>query len=160
MTGRSFYRLIGCLGLCLGVAMVSGSVTYPEIPTWYAALTKPSWTPPNWLFPLVWSVLYPAMAVTLWLLWDRAADTARRRAAITLFLLQLMLNAAWSPVFFGLHHPRAALIIIVLLAAAVAATIAAAWRAQRMAASLLGPYLAWVVYATTLNAGIVALNDL
>jgi tryptophan-rich sensory protein len=159
MTGRSFFRLIGCLGLCLSVAIASGSVTYPEIPTWYAALTKPSWTPPNWLFPLVWSVLYPTMGVTLWLLWDRAPDTASRRAAITLFLLQLVLNAAWSPVFFGLHQARAALIIIVLLAAAIAATIVAAWRAQRTAAWLLGPYFAWVVYATTLNAGIVALND-
>jgi tryptophan-rich sensory protein len=158
MTGRSFLRLIGCLALCLGVALASGSVTYPEIPTWYASLSKPSWTPPNWVFPLVWSVLYVMMGVSLWLLWDRAADTGRRRTAITLFLLQLALNAAWSPVFFGLHHTRAALVIIVLLAAAIAATILAAWRTQRVAAWLLAPYLAWVVYAATLNAGIVTLN--
>ena len=98
------------------------------------------------------------MGVSLWLLWDRAADTARRRAAITLFFLQLVLNAAWSPVFFGLHHTLRALAVIVLLAAAIAATILTAWRTQRMAAWLLVPYLAWVVYATTLNAGIVALN--
>jgi tryptophan-rich sensory protein len=98
------------------------------------------------------------MGISLWLLWDRAADTARRRTAITLFFLQLALNAAWSPVFFGLHHTRTALAVIVLLSAAIAATILAAWRTQRMAAWLLVPYLAWVVYATTLNAGIVALN--
>jgi tryptophan-rich sensory protein len=158
MTGGSFFRLVGCLALCLGIAMANGSVTYPEIPTWYASLTKPSWTPPNWVFPLVWSALYAMMGVSLWLLWDRAADTARQRTAITLFFLQLVLNAAWSPVFFGLHQARAALVIIVLLAAAIAATILAAWRTQRMAAWLLVPYLAWVVYATTLNAGIVALN--
>ena len=158
MTGRSLLRLIFCSALCFGVALISGSVTYPEIPTWYASLTKPSWTPPNWVFPLVWSFLYAMMAASLWLLWDRAADTARRRTAIALFSLQLVLNAAWSPVFFGLHHTRAALVIIVLLAAAIAATILAAWRTQRMAAWLLVPYLAWVVYATTLNAGIVALN--
>jgi tryptophan-rich sensory protein len=158
MTGRSFFRLIGCLALCLGVAMASGSVTYPEIPTWYASLAKPSWTPPNWVFPLVWSVLYVMMGVSLWLLWDRAADTATRQTAIALFFLQLVLNAAWSPVFFGLHHTRVALVITVLLAAAIAATMVAAWRTQRMAAWLLVPYLAWVVYATTLNAGIVALN--
>ena len=158
MTGRSFFRLIGCLGLCLGVALINGSVTYPEIPTWYASLTKPPWTPPNWVFPLVWSVLYAMMGVSLWLLWDRAADTARRRMAITLFFLQLVLNAAWSPVFFGLHHTRAALVIIVLLVAAIAATILAAWRTQRVAAWLLALYLVWVVYAATLNAGIVTLN--
>ena len=158
MTGRSFLRLIGCLALCLGVAVANGSVTYPEIPTWYASLTKPPWTPPNWVFPLVWSVLYVMMGVSLWLLWDRAADTPGRRTAITLFLLQLGLNAAWSPVFFGLHHTRAALAIILLLAAAIAGTILAAWRTQRVAGWLLAPYLAWVVYAATLNAGIVTLN--
>lgn len=158
MMGRSLLRLIGCWALCLGVALVNGRVTYPEIPTWYASLTKPSWTPPNWAFPLVWSVLYSMMGVSLWLLWDRAADTARRRTAITLFLTQLALNAVWSPIFFGLHHTQLALAIIVLLAAAVAATIVAAWHAERLAAWLLVPYLAWVIYGTTLNAGIVALN--
>ncbi|MFZ1104289.1 MAG: TspO/MBR family protein [Hyphomicrobiaceae bacterium] len=158
MTGRSFLRLIGCLALCLGVAVANGSVTYPEIPTWYASLTKPPWTPPNWVFPLVWSVLYVMMGVSLWLLWDRAADTPGRRTAITLFLLQLGLNAAWSPVFFGLHDTGAALVIIVLLAAAITATILAAWRTHRIAAWLLAPYLVWVVYATTLNTAIVALN--
>jgi len=158
MSRRPFFRLIACLALCLGVAMANGSVTYPEIPTWYASLTKPSWTPPQWVFPLVWSVLYVMMGVSLWLLWERAADTARRRTAITLFFLQLALNSAWSPVFFGLHLARVALVIIVLLAAAIGATILTAWRTQRMAAWLLLPYLIWVVYATTLNAGIIALN--
>jgi benzodiazapine receptor len=158
MTSRSFLRLIGCLALCLGVALANGSVTYPEIPIWYASLTKPSWTPPNWVFPVVWTVLYVMMGVSLWLLWDRAVDTGGRRTAITLFFLQLVLNAAWSPVFFGLHHTRAALVIIVLLAAAIAATMLAAWRTHRIAAWLLAPYLVWVVYATTLNTGIVALN--
>jgi tryptophan-rich sensory protein len=146
------------MALCLVVALVNGSVTYPEIPTWYASLTKPSWTPPNWAFPLVWSVLYVMMGASLWLLWDRGANMPRRRTAIMLFILQLVLNAAWSSVFFRLHHTRAALVVIVLLAAAIAATTLAAWPSQRTAAWLLVPYLAWVVYATTLNAGIVELN--
>ena len=158
MTNRSFLRLIGCLALCLGVALANGSVTYPEIPTWYASLTKPSWTPPDWVFPIVWSALYVMMGVSLWLVWDRAAGTPERQTTIRLFLLQLGLNAAWSPVFFGLHHTRAALAIILLLASAMTATILAAWRTQRLAAWLLAPYLAWVVYAATLNAGIVTLN--
>lgn len=159
MTGRSIIRLLVCLALCLGVGFASGSVTYPEIPTWYASLVKPSWTPPNWAFPLVWNILYTIMGISLWLLWDRGRDAAATRTAIILFLVQLILNAAWSPVFFALHQTRAALAIIVMMVIAIAATIVAAWRTQRVAAWLLIPYLAWVVYAASLNAGIVALNS-
>ena len=159
MTGRSIIRLLVCLALCPGVGFASGSVTYPEIPTWYASLVKPSWTPPNWSFPLVWNILYTMMGVSLWLLWDRGSNAAVTRTAIILFVVQMVLNAAWSPVFFALHQTRVALAIIVLMAIAIAATIVAAWRTQRVAASLLIPYLAWVIYATSLNAGIVVLNS-
>jgi translocator protein len=159
MSGRSIFRLLVCLALCLGVGFVSGSVTYPEIPTWYASLVKPSWTPPNWAFPLVWNILYTMMGFSLWLLWDRGGQVAATRTAIILFVVQLMLNAAWSPVFFALHQTQAALAIIVLMAIAIAASIVSAWRSQRVAAWLLIPYLAWVLYATSLNAGIVALNS-
>jgi tryptophan-rich sensory protein len=158
MTRPSIIRLVVCLALCLGVGFVSGGVTAAEIPTWYASLTKPSWTPPNWAFPVVWNILYAMMGVSLWLLWDRSTDAPARRTAITLFLLQVALNAAWSPVFFGLHQTRWALAIIVVMSITIAATIVAAWRPQRIAAWLLIPYLAWVVYATSLNAGIVMLN--
>jgi tryptophan-rich sensory protein len=146
------------LVLCLGVGFTAGRVTYPEIATWYAALAKPGWTPPNWAFPVVWNLLYAMMGVSLWLLWDRAAEVAQRRTAIVLFFVQLALNAAWSPTFFFLHNTRAALGIIVLMAIAIAATIITARRVQSTAALLLVPYLAWVLYASTLNAGIVALN--
>ena len=159
MRGRSFLRLICCLALCMGVAAISGSVTYPEIPTWYASLTKPSWTPPNWVFPAVWNVLYPLMGLSLWLLWDRAGGSPRRRSAVTLFLLQLALNAAWSPTFFALHQTRAALVLAIALAAVLAATIATAWATLRLAAWLLVPYLLWVLYAISLNAGIAVLNS-
>lgn len=158
MTGSSVLRLLTCLALCVGVGFISGSVTTAEIMTWYASLNKPSWTPPNWAFPVVWNILYVMMGVSLWLLWDRAGDTPARRTAIIAFVLQLALNAAWSPVFFGMHQTRVALAIIVLMAIAIAATIIAAWRTQRTAAWLLMPYLAWAIYATTLNAGVVALN--
>ncbi len=159
MTARSIIRLLACLALCLGVGFASGSVTYPEIPPWYASLVKPSWTPPNRAFPLVWNILYGMMGISLWLLWDRGRDAAAKRTALTLFVVQLMLNAAWSPVFFALHQTRAALAIIMMMVIAIAATIVAAWRTQRVAAWLLIPYLAWVLYATSLNAGIVALNS-
>ena len=158
MTARSLIRLALCLALCLGVGFTAGIVTAPEIPTWYASLEKPSWTPPSWAFPVVWNILYAMMGVSLWLLWDRFDDPIAARKAIGLFFLQLALNFAWSPVFFWMHRPLEALFIIALLAISIAATIAFALKAQRIAGWLLVPYLGWVSYATTLNAGIVALN--
>lgn len=158
MTVTSIIRLLACLALCLGVGAIAALFTTPEIPTWYAGLNKPSWTPPNWAFPVVWNLLYAMMGVALWLLWDRAPMSTNRTAAMIAFFVQLALNAAWAPVFFALHQPLAALAIIVLLAVAILVTIMRAWRVSRTAAFLLIPYLAWVLYASTLNAGIVALN--
>ena len=158
MSGQSILRLCLCLALCLVVGGVTGSVTASEIPTWYAHLVQPSWTPPNWAFTVVWTTLYVLMGSSLWLLWERAAPGAARRWAIILFFVQLALNAAWSPVFFSLHQTRLALAIIAGLAGTIAALIALAWRPQRTAALMLVPYLAWVTYAMTLNAGIMALH--
>jgi translocator protein len=154
----SIARLAACLALCLAVGGITGGMTAAEIPTWYAGLNQPWWTPPNWSFGVVWTVLYILMGIALWLLWERAPAGTARGSAIGLFFVQLALNAAWSPVFFSLHRPGAALVIILALVACLAALIATAWRVQRTAAWLLVPYLAWVSYATTLNAGILALN--
>ena len=110
------------------------------------------------MFPIAWTILYVLMAVSLWRLWDRAAPSAARRSAITWFLIQLALNAAWSPVFFGWHATRAALVVIVALFFAIVMTMIATSRADKPASWLLAPYLAWVAYATTLNAGVVAMN--
>ena len=158
MNGQRSFRLILCLALCLAVGGITGSVTASEIPTWYAGLVRPSWTPPDWTFPVVWTTLYVLMGVALWLLWERALPSAARRWAILMFFVQLALNAAWPPVFFSLHQTRPALLIIMVLAGTVAAFIRFAWTSQRAAAWLMVPYLVWVSYATTLNAGIVWLN--
>ncbi|MBN9585788.1 MAG: TspO protein [Afipia sp. 62-7] len=155
---KSLGRLVLCLLLCLGVGLLESVVTRPEIATWYAALAKPPWTPPPFVFPIAWTILYVLMAVSLWRLWDRAAPSAARRSAITWFLIQLALNAAWSPVFFGWHATRAALVVIVALFFAIVMTMIATSRADKPASWLLAPYLAWVAYATTLNAGVVAMN--
>ena len=98
------------------------------------------------------------MAVSIWLLWERAAEGPAKFRAVVLFAVQLVLNAAWPPVFFALHQIRLALVIISGLAIAIAATIAAAWHVHRLAALLLVPYLLWVIYAPVLNAGIVVLK--
>lgn len=155
----SILRLLACFALCFAVAAAGAYVTRPEIPGWYSALAKPSWTPPAWVFPVAWNILYALMAICLWRLWQSArAHSVGAGRAIGLFLVQLALNAAWSPIFFGLHAIRSALAVIVALAIVLAATIIAAYKVDRLAAWLLVPYLAWIFYATSLNAGIAVLN--
>jgi benzodiazapine receptor len=159
MTISSAVRLLACLALCFAVATAGAMITRPEIPTWYAALAKPSWTPPNWAFPVAWNILYALMAVSLWLLWERAREgVPNANRAIGLFMLQLGLNAAWSPVFFAFHALSAALAILVALVLVLAATIWTSAGVDRVAAWLLAPYFAWIVYAASLNGAIVAAN--
>lgn len=151
-------RLLACLALVAVVAAIGGAVTSPAIPGWYRSLAKPAWTPPDAAFPVAWTILYLLMALALWRLWDRAPPSPQRRTAIGLFLGQLALNAIWSPVFFGLHAPLPGLVIVLALVVTLALTIRAAFRVDRAAGWLLVPYLAWVCYASSLNAAIVALN--
>lgn len=151
-------RLILCLALCLGIGATGAYFTAKGIPVWYAGLAKPAWTPPNIAFPIVWNILYALMAVSLFLLWQRTPAGDARTRAIALFFVQLALNAAWSPVFFTLHWVWSALGIIAALAIAILLTIRTAWPVNRPAAILLLPYLAWVLYASTLNAGVGVLN--
>jgi benzodiazapine receptor len=158
MKSKSIARLALSLVLCLSVGAIEGLVTRPEIPTWYAGLTKPSWTPAPLVFPIAWSVLYILMAISFWRLCNLQTPCAARSRAMTWFWIQLALNALWSPVFFCWHGTRTALVIIVGLLLAIAATMLAAWRVDRVAAWLLAPYLLWVAYATTLNLGVVAMN--
>jgi tryptophan-rich sensory protein len=158
MKSKSMARLALSLLLCLAVGTLEGLVTRPEIPAWYAGLAKPSWTPPPLAFPIAWTILYVLMAFSLWRLWDLQTRSAARTRAMIWFLIQLALNALWSPVFFGWHGTRTALVIIVALLIAIAATMLTASRVDRLAAWLLAPYLLWVAYATTLNAGVVTMN--
>lgn len=123
----------------------------------YRALTLPAWAPPGWLFGPVWLALYTMMGVAAWLVWRRPAGAGRTRA-LTWFGAQLALNAAWTPVFFGLEATGAALAVIAALLVAIVATIAVFARQRRAAAALLVPYLAWVGFATALNGAIWYLN--
>lgn len=147
--------LAGWLALCYSAAAF-GSVFMPG--EWYATLQKPSWNPPGWVFGPVWSALYTMMAVAAWRVWQRGGFVAQRKP-LALFLGQLLLNAAWTPLFFGLHRPGIALIEIVLLWLAIAATLAAFRPVSRAAAWLLAPYLAWVSFATLLNFALWRLNS-
>lgn len=124
---------------------------------WYATLVKPTWNPPSWVFGPVWTFLYLSMALAAWLVWRRGGWQAQRRA-LTLYLVQLALNAAWTPLFFGLKQPGLALVVIVLLLAAILATARAFQSISRPAALLLLPYAAWVGFATVLNFTLWSLN--
>jgi tryptophan-rich sensory protein len=120
-------------------------------------LAKPSWRPPNWLFAPVWTVLYLMIAVSGWLVW-REAGVAGAKIPLTVYAIQLVLNAAWTPIFFGLHRPDLAFFEIVLIWLSIVATILLFYPIHAGAAWLLVPYLGWVTFAAALNFAIWSLN--
>jgi benzodiazapine receptor len=124
---------------------------------WYEKLEKPRWRPPNWLFAPVWSLLYLAVALAGWLVW-RQTGVAAGALPLSLYAIQLLLNAAWTPIFFGLHRIGAALIEIIALVVAIVLTMFAFWQVDVRAALLLLPYLAWVIFASSLTFSIWRLN--
>lgn len=123
---------------------------------WYAQLAKPAWTPPGWLFGPVWTVLYTMIGLSGWVAWKRGVKLLE--PAMVTYGAQLILNGLWSWLFFGLQRPGAALIEILVLWLAIAATIVLFRRRSIGAALLLFPYLAWVFFASMLNAAIWMLN--
>ncbi|MBQ1080968.1 TspO/MBR family protein [Nocardiopsis sp. B62] len=138
-------------------AALVGVLSNPGTAGDYAALQQPSWAPPSWLFGPVWTVLYAMIAVSGWLVW-RQRGWQGARTELSLFAVQLLLNAAWSPLFFTAGLRGTALVDIVLLLAALAVTILLFARVSRWAAVLLVPYWAWVAFATALNFSIWSLN--
>jgi benzodiazapine receptor len=152
---RSVLALLAWLALSLTVAAMGGLFPPGE---WYAALRKPAWNPPGWIFGPVWAALYLAMAVAAWLVWKRGGFRGQRKA-LSLFLLQLLFNALWSPLFFGLRSPALALVNILFLWLALLGTIVAFWTARPIAGAMLLPYLAWVSFATALNFALWHLNS-
>jgi len=157
ITLRQAGGLGGALVICFGAAGLGSLLTEPSIGGWYAALRKPSWTPPNWLFGPVWSALYLAMAIAAWLVWRRAGVSATK-LALTLFALQLVLNVGWSAIFFALHIPGFAFVEIVILWLLILVTAVSFWPVSQAAGWLMVPYLSWVAFAAALNCAIWRLN--
>ena len=151
-------RALLAIGPVMAAAALGSLVTTPNIPTWYAGLAKPSFTPPNRAFGPVWGLLYLGMMIAAWRLLSLAPWQRGRGAALAAFFVQLALNAAWSWAFFGLRSPLAGLLVIVPLLAGILVTIRLAWPLDRLASALLVPYAAWVAYATALNFAIWRLN--
>ena len=150
-------RLIWSLLLPFAAGGIGSVFTFTEIPTWYAALTKPVWNPPNWLFGPVWTILYLLMGISLYRYWQRASKE-RVGAGVGLMVGQLVLNALWSIVFFGLHQPAGAVYVILVLWLAIVWTMVEFSRVDKVAAWLLAPYLAWVTFASALNYAVAILN--
>ena len=142
----------------IATSLAGNAVTLPQIKGWYATLAKPAFNPPNWVFGPVWTILFIMMAYAGYRIWQLESGSPGRIRALTLFYVQLALNAAWSAAFFGLNSPALGLVVIVLLLAMIIATIRQFRPLDRTAALLLVPYAAWVSYATLLNTAIWWLN--
>src|SRR5665213_1874312 len=150
----SLFVLLGFIATCFFAAL-TGALFRPG--DWYDRLAKPTWRPPNWLFAPVWTVLYFTIAISGWLVW-REVGFAGGALALSVYGLQLVLNAAWTPIFFGLHRPDLGFLEIVLIWLSIIATIVLFYPIHLSAALILLPYLAWVTFAVALNFAIWRLN--
>lgn len=149
--------LILFIGICFAAAAIGAIATNESVNTWYRTIARPAWTPPDWVFGPVWTILYLMMAIAAWLVWRNAGFRAAH-VPLGLFGLQLALNVVWSFVFFTMQSPGWAFGEILLLWLALAATIVSFWGRSRAAALLLVPYLCWSSFAAVLNFTIWRLN--
>jgi benzodiazapine receptor len=162
---RSWLMLLAFFGIAFGVAAFGTITATGGVDGWYARVPHAAWTPPNWAFGVVWTLLYTLIAIAGWLVWLER-NTVDTRVALGLYVVQLVLNSVWTPLFFGgygligLPALWIALVVILVLDLAVAATIAAFWPISRTAALLLVPYLVWILYASSLNWGDAVLVSL
>jgi len=151
-------KLIVCLAVTFSAAFIGSMFTRDAVTNWYPTLNKPSFTPPNWLFGPVWTILYLLMAISAVIVWQKGLANPAVRIALILYLLQLILNALWSVIFFGLKLPMVAFVEILLLWTAIVFTILAFARVSISATLLLLPYILWTSYAAVLNFAIWLLN--
>ncbi|MBU0641608.1 MAG: tryptophan-rich sensory protein [Planctomycetes bacterium] len=137
---------------------VGSLFTSPNIQTWYVTLNRPQFSPPNWLFGPVWTLLYLSMGIAAYIVWERRAESKAVFAALVLFVVQLFINGLWSFTFFGQHNIFQALIQIVLLWFLIVAMIVKFYQINKPAGLILVPYLLWVSFATLLNYSFWGLN--
>jgi tryptophan-rich sensory protein len=160
MDKRNWLQLISAIAVCEIAGMLGSVFTLPAISGWYAGLMRPAFSPPNWIFGPVWTTLFALMGIAAFLVWQKGWKQRMVRTALWIFAVQLVLNVAWSFIFFGQHNPGGAFIDIVLLWIAILATIIVFNRLSKPAAWLLLPYIAWVSFAGYLNYSIWQLNSL
>jgi tryptophan-rich sensory protein len=162
MKTSNIFKLVFAIIICELAGVVGSIFTTPAIGSWYATLTKPSFSAPNWVFAPVWTILFAFMGIALFLVWKKrpsGVDRQReKKVAIRIFFAQLFMNVLWSILFFGLNSPRGALIEIIGLWAIIAATMFSFYKVSKGAAFILAPYLLWVSFATVLNFAIWYIN--
>jgi translocator protein len=155
---REIPKLIASVLIVFFTGAVGTLATLPQITTWYAALAKPSWTPPNDWFGPIWSTLYILIGIALFLIWRQGIERRDVRFAMGIFAVQLILNLLWSLVFFGLHSILGGFIIIMVLWIAILANMIAFYVLSKPAGILMVPYLIWVSIASYLNYSVLLLN--
>jgi benzodiazapine receptor len=151
-------KLIISVVICQLAGVIGSIFTRPAIPTWYASLNKPAFNPPNWVFSPVWITLYILMGIAAFLVWSKGLNVRHVKLALVLFAVQLILNALWSAVFFGLKSPLLGLFVIVILWIAILFTILNFYKVSGTAGFLLIPYILWVSFASVLNFSLWRLN--
>jgi translocator protein len=151
----NFPKLAWSLFICLMAGVIGSTFSVESIPTWYAALNKPIFNPPGWIFGPVWTTLYIMMGIAFYIIWQSEDEN---RPAIMVFIAQLILNALWSVIFFGMKMPLLAFVCIVFLWLLIAASIYLFYKISKIAGLLLVPYILWVSFATVLNLFIWKLN--
>jgi translocator protein len=152
----NYLKLLSCIGVCFAIAFAGSTFTpQPGSEWYYHVLNKPSWNPPDWLFPPAWTLLFLLMGTALYLVSEKEGD---KKAAYAAFALQLLLNLSWSAAFFGLHAPGAAFAVIIALWLAILLTIALFRKVSPAAGYLLIPYILWVSFASVLNFTIWRMN--
>ena len=155
------YRILKALAFVLvsEAAGIIGSIfTISSIPTWYPTLNKPSFSPPNYLFGPVWTLLYALMGIAAFLVWEKGLKKKEVKKGLTLFFIQLVLNSLWSIIFFGFQNPTLALFEIIILWTFILKTTLVFYKISKSAGYLFIPYLLWVTFAAFLNLSIVLLN--
>jgi len=159
MKPSTILKLVASIVLCQLAGFLGSLFTTPAIPTWYATLKKPFFTPPNWIFAPVWISLFLLMGISFFIVWQKKLDQPAAKNAIIFFFVQLILNILWSMAFFGLQSPLIGLIDIILLWIAILFTVLNFFKVSKLAGVLLIPYLLWVSFATLLNFFLWVLNS-
>ena len=157
MNRTQILKLLVSIALPLSLGAIAGMFTAQSVPEWYATLNRPSFNPPNWIFGPVWTTLYILMGISLFLIWKQDAGKARN-LAISIFFLQLLLNFAWSFIFFYFNNIGLALVEIILLWISLVVMLVLFYRIKPMAAYINIPYILWVSFAAVLNGSYYFLN--
>ena len=155
---KDITKLLVSIIVCLAAGFIGSIFTNANIPTWYAALKKPSFAPPNWVFAPVWTILFVLMGIAAYLVWRQGFHTPTVKTALIIFIVQLIFNMLWSLVFFTLKSPLFGFVVIIILWLLILFTIVYFSNISKIAGILLVPYIVWVSFASILNFMLWRLN--